>query len=164
MCSSDLSNPIADVLTATASVLQNGYVRPNRGVMGWEVMRILKVNSITTDRIKYVERAIVTPEIMASLFDLDTLLVGDSSRNTAAEGATASNSFIWGKDMLVYYAPDRASLRNPSAGYLLQIGQKMKTKRWREEKRSADAIEVSTMFVPRAVATSAAYLIKQAVI
>lgn len=157
------SNPIADVLTATSLVLRNGFVRPNRAVMGWEVMRQLKVNSTTTDRIKYTERAIITDELMASLFDLDTLLVGRSARNLNAEGIAQSTGFIWGKDMLIYHVPARASLRSPAAGYLLTIGDRFRTKKWREEKKAGDYVEVSTMFVPKAVATSAAYLLKQCV-
>lgn len=157
------SNPIADVLTATAAVLSNGFIRPNKGVIGWNVMRQLKVNSTTTDRIKYTERAIITDEIMASLFDLDTLLVGRSARNLNAEGIAASTGFIWGSDMLVYYAPAKPSLRTPAAGYVLTIGDRFRTKKWREEKLGGDYIEVSTMFLPRAVATSAAYLLKQVV-
>ena len=157
------SNPIADVLTATASILRNGFVRPNRAVMGWEVMRQLKVNSVTTDRIKYTERAIITDEIMASLFDLDKLLVGRSAFVTSAEAATETTTFLWGKDMLVYYSPDRPALRNQSSGYMLTIGGKYRTKKWRDEKRGGDYIEVSSMFLPVAVATSSAFLIKQAV-
>lgn len=157
------SNPIADVLTATALVLRNGFVRPNRAVMGWEVMRQLKVNSTTTDRIKYTERAIITDEIMASLFDLDNLYVGRAARNLNAEGITPSTGFIWGKDMLVYYAPNAPSLRTPAAGYTLRIGGGYRTKKWREEKLGGDYIEVSTLYTVRAVATSAAYLLKQVV-
>lgn len=157
------SNPVADVLTATTIMLQQGFVRPTRGVMGWEAMRQLKANSTTTDRIKYTERAIITDEIMASLFDLNMLLVGTAARNVAQEGMAESNTFIWGKDMLVYYAPMAASLRTPAAGYLLTVGGRFKTKKWRAEERGGDWIEVSTMFLPRAVATSAAYLLKQVV-
>lgn len=157
------SNPIADVLTATTIILRTGFVQPNRGVMGWEAMRQLKANSTTTDRIKYTERAIITDEIMASMFDLDQLLVGRGARNLNAEGIAASTGFIWGKDMLVYYSPSRPALREPAAGYLLTINGRFKTKKWREEARGGDWIEVSTMFLPRAVATSAAYLLKQVV-
>lgn len=157
------SNPIADVLTATTIILRTGFVAPNRAVMGWEAMRQLKANSTTTDRIKYTERAIITDEIMASMFDLDQLLVGRGARNLNTEGVAASTGFIWGKDMLVYYTPARPALREPAAGYLLTIGGRFKTKKWREEARSGDWVEVSTMFLPRAVATSAAYLLKQVV-
>mgnify|MGYP001583580561 CR=1 FL=1 len=158
------SNPIADVLTATSLVLRSGFVRPNRGVMGWEVMRQLKVNSTTTDRIKYTERAIITDELMASLFDLDQLLVGRAARVTSAEGAAQTTGFIWSKDMLVYHVPSRPSLRSPAAGYILTVGARFRTKKWREEKLGGDYIEVSTMFSVRAVATSAAYLLKQCVV
>lgn len=158
------SAPIADVLTATTSVLKNGRRRANRIVMGIEVFNKLKVNSSTVDRIKYTERGNVTEDILASLFDVEKVLVGMSSYDAGAEGQAASTTFLWGKDLLAYYVPKSPKLKVPSAGYLLTIGQKLKTKKWRKESRGGDMIEVSTMFLPRAVATSSAYLIKQAVI
>lgn len=158
------SNPIADVLTGTASCLRNGFIRPNSAVMGWEVFRILKVNSITMDSIKYTQRGIITEDILASLFDIDNLYVGRAARVTSAEGTAETTGFIWGKDMLVYYKPQSPRLKTPSAGYMLTIGGRFRTKKWRDEARGGDWIEVSSMFVPKTVATSAAFLIKQAVI
>lgn len=158
------SNPIADVLTGTASCLRNGFIRPNSGVMGWEVFRILKVNSITMDSIKYTQRGIITEEILASLFDLDNLYVGRAARLTNVEGAAETTGFIWGKDMLVYYKPKSPRLRSPAAGYMLTANGRFRTKKWRDEPRGGDWIEVSSMFVPKTVATSAAFLLKQVVI
>lgn len=155
------SNPMVDVMSATTSILRNGFVRPNRAVMGNEPFSRLKVNSATTDRIKYTSRDIITEEIMASLFDLDRVLVGRSARVTSAEGAAETTGFIWGSDCLVYFAPGAPALRTPAAGYILTVGGRFRTKRWREEKIGGDYIEVSSMFLPRAVATSAAYLLKQ---
>jgi len=157
------ANPVVDVLTATTAILQNGYVRANRGVMGVEVFNKLKVNTITVDRIKYTRTGLITEDLIAPLFDLDRVLIGRSARNLNDEGIAASTGFIWGKDMLVYYVPGRASLRSPAAGYMLTIGGRFKTKKWREEKLGGDFVEVSSMFLPRAVATSAAYLLKQCV-
>lgn len=158
------SNPIADILTGTASILQNGFTRPNRIVMGWQAFRVLKVNSITMDSIKYTQRGIITEEVMASLFDVDKLFVGKASRVTSAEGVAETTGFIWGKDCLVYYAPDSPQLRSPSAGYVLTIGGGYRTKKYRDEARGGDWIEVSTMFLPKAIATSSAFLLKQVVI
>lgn len=153
------SNPISDVLTATASVLQNGFIRPNSAVLGWTPFSLSKINSVTTDRIKYTSRESITPEILAGLFDLDKVLIGQAARITSAEGATETTGFIWGANGLIYYRPPTPRLKTPSAGYTLTVGGRFRTKKWREEKKAGDYIEVSTMFVPLAVATSAAYLL-----
>lgn len=157
------STPISDVLTATTNIMRTGAIRANRGVMGVQVFNRLKVHSTTIDRIRYTQLGLVTEDLLGPLFDLDKVLVGKSVRNTNAEGVAASNSFIWGSDMLVYNYAERPSLRSASAGYILQIGTSFRVKKWREEKLGGDFVEVSTMFLPRAVATSAAYLIKQAI-
>lgn len=156
-----VSNPISDILTATSAVLLNGFIKPNRAVVGWQPFALLKINSVTTDRIKYTSRDSITPEIMAGLWELETVLVGMSARNSNAEGVAASSSFLWGKDCLVYYAAGAPSLRSPSAGYMLTINGRFRTKKWREEKLDGDYIETSSMFLPVAVATNAAYLLKR---
>ncbi len=159
------SNPIADVLTATASVLLQGVTMPNAGAMGWEVFKKLKVNSVTVDRIRTTTDRVVTAGLLAALFDLDELNIGKTVYNPNAEGIAASNTFIWGKDMLIYFKSKRPALRSPSAGYMLTIGGKgVKVKKWREEKRAGDYVEVSTMFTPHVVASSSAFLLKQVVV
>src|SRR3990172_488979 len=81
------SNPISDILTATASCLQNGFIMPNSVVLGWQAYALSKTNSATTDRVKYTSRESITPEILAGLFDVSTVLVGKTARVTSAEGA-----------------------------------------------------------------------------
>lgn len=157
------SNPIADVLTATSSILMNGLIRPNVGVMGWEAFKVLKVNSVTVDRMKITETKVVTKDLLASLFDLDEVLIGTAAYNPNAEGIAASNTFIWGKDMLICYKATRPTLKSPSAGYMLTIGQNIRVKKWRKESRGGDYVEASTMFLPRVVASNAAYLLKQVI-
>jgi len=156
--------PLADVLTMTGLILKDGHVHPNKSVIGWDTLKALKTNTSTTDMIKYVERSIITPEILASLWDIDKVIVGKASYITTLEGvSTISSSFIWDDKCLLYYVPKSPQLRSPAAGYTLQIGQKRKTKKWRDEPYGGDRIEVSTMFTPLIVATSAGALIADTV-
>lgn len=156
------SNPIADVLTATASILLNGRVMPNYGVMGWEPFKVLKVNSVTVDRLKITQDKVVTKNLIATLFDLDQLLIGTASYDANPKGVAPSNTFIWGKDLLVYHKA-QAKLKTKGAGVILRIKGVRQTKKWHEDKLNGDFIEVSTFSLPRAVATSSAYLLKQVV-
>lgn len=161
------SNPIADVLTGTGIVLRNGHVRPKHAVAGYEVFNKLKVNSTIVDRIKYTSRDSITEAILASLFDIDELIIGASAYNPSAEGIAASTTFLWGKDFLLYHKSNSPRLRSASAGYNLTIksgGKSVKVKKWREEKLDGDYIEVSTMFQTKVVATNSGYLFKQVVI
>lgn len=156
------SNPIADVLTATASILLNGRVMPNTGVMGWEPFKVLKTNSVTVDRLKITQDKVVTKQLVANLFDLDNLLLGTASYDAAPKGIAASNTFIWGKDLLVYHKA-ASKLKTKGAGIMLRIKGVKQTKKWHEQKLDGDFVEVQTFSLPRAVATLSAYLLKQVV-
>jgi len=153
------SIPLADVLTMTSLILQNGHVMPNRAVLAWDGFKTLRTNSSTMDMIKYVERAIITPEILASLWDIDKVLVGKASYLSSAEGEDNASSFIWSDKCLIYYVPKSARLKTPAAGYTLTIGQKRKVKKWYDDDFGGDWIEVSTLFTSIIVATSAGALI-----
>jgi hypothetical protein len=157
------SIPLNQVLTATSLILQDAHIRPNRGILGWETFKALKVNTSTIDMIKYTERGIITEDILASLWDIDKVVVGRASYVNSAEGRTNTSAFIWDDKCLIYYVPQSAKLKTPAAGYNLIIGQKRKVKKWRDEDYAGDWIEVSTLFTPLIVATSAGFLIHDTV-
>ena len=50
------------------------------------------------------------------------MIVGQASYNTAAEKATASNSWVHGKNALLYYVPSSPSIDEPSAMYSFRWG------------------------------------------
>lgn len=62
-----------------------GY-RPNRLTLGAKVYRAMVKAPQIMDRIKYSERAIVTPELLASLLEVDTVNVARGVSNKAKEG------------------------------------------------------------------------------
>ena len=155
--------PLNQILTGTSLILQDAHVRPNRAVLGWESFKSLKVNTSTLDMIKYTERGIITEDILASLWDLDKVIVGRASYVNSPEGRTNTSTFIWDDKCLVYYVPQAAKLKTPAAGYNLIIGQQRKVKKWRDESYGGDFIEVSTLFAPLIVATAAGFLIHDTV-
>lgn len=90
---------------------------PNTLVLGAEVWSALKNHPTLLDRIKYTERAVVGPDLLASALDLDRVLIASGVENTAVEGATAAYSFIAGKNALLCYAAPNPGLMEPSGGY-----------------------------------------------
>jgi hypothetical protein len=96
---------------------------PNRLVLGATVWKILKNHSEIIERIKYTQRGINTPEILASLIappgvnDFQ-VLVAAAIYNTAEEGAT--DSFTWiapTKSAVLLYSPAEAGIQVPASGY-----------------------------------------------
>lgn len=94
-----------------------GYC-PNVIVLGADVFRVLKNNSLITDRIKYTQKGIVTAEILAQLFDVDKVLIARGVQNTAKEGQTNAISYIVNrKAALMVYAAPEPTIDEPSGGY-----------------------------------------------
>jgi len=93
------SDPTADAMTAQDSILSNAGRKPNVAIMGHEVYRSVRSN----DRILELwsrtgsSGGIVPDDAIAAALDVDRIIVGSASSNTAAEGLTESLSFIWGK-------------------------------------------------------------------
>jgi len=54
---------------------------------------------------------------IATLLEMDRVLVGGAYRNTANEGVAQTLASIWGNQVLVYYAPSNPSREAPSYGY-----------------------------------------------
>lgn len=154
------SDPIGDIQTGTTIILTNAAVKPNTLVIGYDGFAALKNHPNIIERIKYSERGIVSTDLLSSLFDVANVIVGEAIIDSAAENIAASNTFVWASDALLMYVSPNPGLRQVSAGYTLNIssgGMSYKTKKWREEKLGGDYVEVSTMFVPKAVCTLAGY-------
>lgn len=115
------ATPIEDVRQGKRYVLESTGFEPNVMVAGQAVVDALLDHPDIIDRIKYGQTAggpaIAGTNALAQLFGVDEILVSSGVQNTAAEGATAANSFIVGKHALLAYRAPRASIMTPSAGY-----------------------------------------------
>lgn len=91
---------------------------PNTLVLGAAAYRRIRNNPNVLDRIKYTQRALVGAELLASLLEVDQVLVARAVYNTAAEGQDDNIQFIVDTTsaLLVYAAPE-PSLEEPTGGY-----------------------------------------------
>lgn len=111
------ATPIQDVDTWRLSIAQNTGFLPNTLVLGPQAYVQLKNHPTILDRIKYTQRGIVTPDLLAELFDIDNVYIPYVIQNTAAEGLTGVYSFLYGKSALLMYVNPNPGLMTPSAGY-----------------------------------------------
>lgn len=111
------STPIEDIRRQIVAVAEKTGRRPNTLLIGPEVWVSLVDHPDILERIKYTQTGVVTMDLIAGVLGLDRILVGWASRDTAAEGATPSYSFFWGKAALLLYSAPSPSLMQPSAGY-----------------------------------------------
>lgn len=144
------STPIEDVAARALVMKTNtgGQYKPNKFILGAQVASEIVNHPDLVDRIKYTQRGIVTADLLAPLFGVDEVLICEAARNTAAEGRTASYSFVaGGTNALLCYAAPSPGIMTPSAGFTFvwngmgAPGEGMTIKRFRMEQIRSDRIE-----------------------
>ena len=112
------SDPVNDIEVGRASIRSTTGKTPGTMIQGYDVFRKLKHHPDIIDRIKYVQKGIVTADVMAAVFEVERILVGGSIKNTGSEGLADSFSDVWGKNaILMHTAPPETQGVNPSLGY-----------------------------------------------
>jgi hypothetical protein len=160
------SDPIADVDTGKAAC----FIEPNTMILGKEVWDKLKRHPAILDHVKggaTVDKpSLVRPELVAEIFDLDQVLIGKAKYNSANKGATASYSYVWGKDCVLAYVDPAAYLEGVSAWKTFRWRQLStdavyQVRRYRDESKGGggEFIEVETSYDEVAVCADVAYLI-----
>jgi hypothetical protein len=114
----DASDPLQDVENAREGIVKLIGREPNVMVIGREVWTDLRHHPDLLDRIKYTSTGIMTPQLLAQLFEVQKLLIGNAVYDSAQEGATASLGFIWGKHAWLGWVPPNPGLMIPAAGYV----------------------------------------------
>lgn len=165
------SDPIDDLRTAKATIHSKIFTEPNVAIIPYQVMTKLEDHPDFLERIKYSERAIFSPELLASVLGIQRVIVPGVGINSANLGATASLGYLWGKDVVLAYVPPSGGLKVPAYGYEFNWNSQA-VDRWREEKRKSDVIRVSRYYDVKLVALGegsdagksiAGYVIKAAV-
>lgn len=121
----DNSDPITFIADRALEMLEKTGRKPNRLAMGANVMNALRKHPAILDRIKYggtsANPAQVNVNALKSLFEMDHLTVMQSIHNQAKQGKEADIKFIADPNaILLAYAPETPSIKEPSAGYIFQ--------------------------------------------
>lgn len=113
------SNPTGDIEDAKEAVRSMIGRRPNKAVVAAAVFAKLKEHPKIVDRIKYTGRDILTAELLAALWGLAEVRIGDAVYQDAA-GQMVD---VWGKDVILGYTAT-GTLRDmgePSYGYTYRL-------------------------------------------
>lgn len=162
---SDYSNsdPIGDVRTARTTIHQNTFKKPNTLILGKQVFDMLVEHPAIIERIKYSQLGVVTEEILARVFQVEKVIVGEAGSNTAVEGQTDSLSYVWGKNAIVAYISPVIRLKMLTLGVTFTYSNRI-VKRWRDEDREGTYVRVGNdNYVQKIVAAAAGYLIASAI-
>lgn len=157
------SDPIKDIKAGKRFILGSTGIESNTLVLSQDVYDILTEHPDITDRVKYGQTAgapaTANIDALKKLLELDRIFVMKAVENTAAEGATASHSFIASKGAMLCHAAPAPGLMTPSAGYTFNwkgyvgaTNEGNRIKRFRMENLSSDRVEIEIAFDLKLVA------------
>lgn len=167
------STPIQDLRKQIIARRRITGLTPNRLVLGAEVWNVLQDHADFIDRIKYSERAIIGPELLAAVLGIPTVQIANVVEYTGREGLAEDNalySFIQGKSALLVYAAPNAGLETPSGGYTFAWtgylaagpdGQRIVT--FRMQNIRADRVEGEMAYAMKVVASELGTFFENAV-
>lgn len=105
-----------DVDAAREVIHDNCGLDPNVMVISRDVFNVLKELDAVLQKIKYVQKGIVTADLLAPIFGVERVLVAGIVRNTAAEGQSVTASKIWGDSVILAHVNSSQDLKAPSFG------------------------------------------------
>lgn len=157
------STPLTDVKTAKASVRKLIGREANSIIFGGDVAETLSLHPDIKELRKYTDPNLLTDSGLPPKILGLKVFEGKATENTVYEGLTESMSYIWGKHAIVAYIPDRVGVKTLAPFITIRQQGFRKTKKWREEKREGDMVEVCDNFVIKEIADECAYLIASAI-
>ncbi len=159
---SGTSAPSKDIETAKDAIRAQIGKRGNTVLLGAAVWKALRQHPAIIDRIKYTGRDVVTTDLLAALWGVDRVVVGDAVY--ADESGTLAD--VWGKFVIVAYTKigSVADLGEPSYGYTYRLdGAPYVEQGYQDRNAKSDVYPVTDEVAPVLTAPLSGYLISAAV-
>lgn len=155
-----VSNPILNADSAASTIAQQAGVRPNVCVMDYRTWLAAKEHTSVTQRVMFSSADSVSEAILARLFGVQKLLVASASQNADDEGLAANMAFIWTDSAWFGYVSPAPGIRKLSALYAFKkSGGGVEVRRWRDDARKGEWLEVGHMYDQHCPASDAGYLV-----
>lgn len=160
----DTTDPVKLIDTAKETVATAIGMVPNTLMLSRPVFRGIRNNLLVKNRVsgalQGIDASRITAEQLASLLEVDKVIVADAIEVTSAEGQTVTTSYVWGKTALLFYKPPSPGLRTVALGYHFtwnkgRLGSLVY--KGRHDKRHSDWIEVMRYYDQKIVASGAGY-------
>lgn len=160
---SGVSDPSKDIETAKEQVRSQTGKRANTVLLSPKAFNALKQHPKIIDRIKFTGRDSVTTDILAALWSVSRVVVGDAVYEDASTGSLAD---VWGKDVVVAYTEigTLADAGLPSYGYTYRLrGYPLVETPYMDRNAKLWAYPINDERSPVLAASGAGFLIKSAV-
>jgi len=157
------SDPISAVEAQKITIFQTTGKLPNTLAVSYPVFNKLRQHPKVIDRFKYTQVGILQQDHLKSAFDVANFFVLSALQDTSNQGQTPSLTYVWGKNALLCYVPEVPGRRTIALGYTFrwtfgvpELGGVM-VKRYREERRGSDVVEVHRYYDNKVVVPAVAY-------
>ena len=158
------SDPVAAVEAQKTTVKQAIGQAPNTLAVSYPVFATLRQHPKIIDRFKYTQVGVLDRDALKAAFSVDNFWVMGAEYDTANEGQTPSLNFVWGKNAVLAHVLPEPRRREVTLGYTFRwlfgapdLGGTL-VKRYREERKTADIIEVHRYDDIQAVAAPAGFV------
>jgi len=159
----DTNDPVKIIDTQKETIAQATGQKPNSMLLSRPVFRGLRNNALVKQRISGalngIGGSLITAEALATVLEIDNLIIGEAVKVTSNEGQAVTSSYVWGKNALLFYRPPSPGLRTISLGYLFTwtVGRMsaLVYKGRLPDLEHSDYIEVMRYYDPRVVAAAA---------
>lgn len=117
------SDPLDVFKTAQDAILGGCGLMPNRAVMSQEVFNALKYHPSILGTLGFAANraGTLTIQEVAMALGVERLFVGNVAYESAKLGQTSSLAQVWGKNIILYYAPESAGKYQKTLGYRMQL-------------------------------------------
>lgn len=147
------STPIEDIEEQRLKMSRITGLKPNVLALGPEVYSVFKNHPQFIERVKYSQKAILTLDLIASMLDLDKVVIPMAVQDTSEEGGTETLVFIYTKGALLAHAASSPGLMTPSAGYSFEwtgyLGaatRGTRVSKFRMEALKSDRVEIESAY------------------
>lgn len=167
------SNPILDIHRAKEAIHRKAGIRANTLIMSEQVYNVLSLHPKLLEVIKYVQRGIVTSELMSAAFGIDKILVGSALKSDvknpgqAEAGSVENLDYIWGNSVVLAYIPQRPARKTPALAYSFMWNKDgqgpVQVRKWYEVGRRATVVEAERWYDQRMISNVAGFMFSDAV-
>lgn len=125
------SDPLAVIRTAKFTIKDAIGMPPNVAAMDWKVYETLRFHPQLMTQLGYTDARPggLDANELARALDLEKILIANGVYNSAKEGAADSLTSIWGKHLVLYYAPTVAAKYQKTLGYRMQLNDQRRSQR-----------------------------------
>lgn len=155
------STPIKDLTTMQQSVFSASRKMPNVIVIPQQVALTLSEHPDILDQIKYTDKKLLTRSGLPPVLKGMKVIEAGAGYNTANLGQTPQLGDVWGNDVIVAYTEKGPKLKSITYGMTFRTTRYVR--KWRNNEREGDIVEVNDINDVKQIATGCGYLLQNAI-